>query len=245
MPLGSGDRWAEDYERGRPGWPAAVAGLAELPEEATVLDLGAGTGKLTRMLVGRFARVIAVEPADAMRRLLVEHCPGAEAIAGRAEEIPLPDASVDAVFAAQAFHRFEGDRGPAEIARVLRPRGAVVLTWNLGGAWEPPPAAAERLLAERGPKPGEVDYDPLDLGGPRRPPAEILGPAFASLREERLDNPQTIDRDGLVAFYASMGWLADLSDDERLPLVEQVRSLVPAGEYRRVWETQAVVGRRA
>ena len=55
----------------------------------------------------------------------------------------------------------------------------------------------------------------------------------------RLPNPQTLDREGLVSYYASMGWLADLPDDERLPLVDEVRSLLAATEYRRLWETQA------
>src|SRR5918996_460846 len=108
MPTGSGDCWAEDYEHGRPGWPAEVVDVPGLSPAATVLDLGAGTGKLTRVLVRTFERVIAVEPAEPMRRLLVRLCPEAEALEGSAEAIPLRDDSVDAVFAAEAFHRFEG-----------------------------------------------------------------------------------------------------------------------------------------
>ena len=101
-----------------------------------------------------------------MRRLLERRCPEAETVAGTAEEIPLADASVDAVFAAEAFHRFDKGRALAEIVRVLRPGGALVLLWNLpAGPTEPPIAALEQFLAERGPKPGEVDYDPLDLRG--------------------------------------------------------------------------------
>jgi len=70
MPAGSLDRWPEDYERGRPGWPPEVVDVPGLPRSATALDLGAGTGKLTRLLVSTFDRVVAVEPAEAMRRLL-------------------------------------------------------------------------------------------------------------------------------------------------------------------------------
>lgn len=77
MPAGSLDRWPEDYERGRPGWPPEVVDLPGLPPTATVLDLGAGTGKLTRLLVPAFGRVVAVEPAEAMRRMLETLCPGA------------------------------------------------------------------------------------------------------------------------------------------------------------------------
>jgi SAM-dependent methyltransferase len=241
MPAGSLDRWPQDYERGRPGWPAGVVDIPGLPSAATVLDLGAGTGKLTRLLVPAFGRVLAVEPAQAMRRLLVTLCPEAEALAGTGDEIPLPDASVDAVFAAEAFHWFDDKRALAEIARVLRPDGALVLMWNLPSApTEPSIRAVEQLLTERVPK-GYLGYDPLDLGGPRYVSGEwhiaLAGAPFEPLREARLRNPQTLDREGLVAFFASMGWLADLPDVERLPLLDEVRSLLTASEYRRLWET--------
>ena len=239
MPAGSLDRWPEDYERGRPGWPPEVVDRTGLPPTATVLDLGAGTGKLTRLLVPAFGRVVAVEPAEAMRRILETICPEAEALPGTAQAIPLADASVDAVFAAQAFHTFDDERAVAEIARVLRPQGAVALMWNVpAGPWEPSTATAEELLTERGPS--EVSYIPLDLGGPRYPTGEwpLAEPTFEPLKEVRLPNPQTLDRDGLVAFYASMGWIGDLPDDERLPLLDEVRSLLAAAEYRRLWETR-------
>jgi SAM-dependent methyltransferase len=242
MPAGSLDRWPEDYERGRPGWPPEVVDIANLLPAATVLDLGAGTGKLTRLLVSRFARVIAVEPAEAMRRRLVTLCPNAEALAGSAEEIPLADASVDAVFAAESFHWFYDDRGLAQIARVLRPQGALVVMWNLpAGPTEPSIAAVERLLGERGPTREELGVDPLDLNTTRYAAGEwrraVAASPFEELQETRLPNPQTLDRDGLVAFFASMGWIADLPDAERLPLLDEVRSLLAAGRYRRLWET--------
>jgi SAM-dependent methyltransferase len=242
MPAGSLDRWPGDYERGRPGWPPGVVDVPGLPPAATVLDLGAGTGKLTRLLVSAFGRVIAVEPAEAMRRLLVKLYPEAEALAGTGQEIPLPDASVDAVFAAQAFHWFDDERALAELARVLRPGGALVLMWNLpAGPTEPSIAAVEEVLNERAPK-GDLGYDPLDLGGPQQAGGEWRRPfdaaPFEPLREERLPNPQTLDREGMVAFFASMGWIADLPDAGRLPLLDRVRSLLTTDEYRRPWETQ-------
>jgi SAM-dependent methyltransferase len=242
MPAGSGDRWPEDYERGRPGWPAKVVEVAGLPRSASVLELGAGTGKLTRLLVAAFRRVLAVEPAEAMRRVLAALCPQAKSLAGTAQQIPLADASVDAVFAAEAFHWFDAPRALTEIARVLRPGGALVLMWNLPAEpWEPSVAKVEQLLHERGPKPGEVSYDPLDLEAAHYSSGEWLSAFAASpfepLRQARLPNPQTLDRDGLVAYFASMGWLADLPDAERLPLLNEVRSLLTALEYRRQWET--------
>ena len=204
MPTGSGDRWPEAYERGRPGWPPEVVDIAGLRSTATVLDLGAGTGKLTRLLVHAFRQVIAVEPAAAMRRVLETICPEAESLPGTGQEIPLADASVDAVFAAQSFHWFEDERAVAEIARVLRPAGTVVLMFNApAGSWEPSAAAAEELLTERGPS--DVPYIPLDLGAPEYAADDgpFAVPWFEPLKETRLANPQTLDREGLVAFYAS------------------------------------------
>jgi SAM-dependent methyltransferase len=241
MPTGSGDRWPEDYERGRPGWPPEVVELAGVPATATVVDLAAGTGKLTRLLVAAFARIVAVEPSDAMRSVLERACPEADALAGTAQEIPLADASVDAVFVAQAFHWFDDSRALAEIVRVLRAGGSLVVMWNEpAGPFEPSVADAERLLNEHVPQ-GFLGYDPLDLGSPRYASgawrAAFATTPFEPLQEAVLPNPQRLDREGLVAFYASMGWFADLPDAERLPLLDRVRSLLGAGEYRRAWET--------
>ena len=92
-------RAAQDYELGRPGWPAElldeIAAELGLAADSEVLDLAAGTGKLTRLLVQRFRRVVAVEPDDAMRAVLAEVVPGGEALAGSAEAVPLPDDAVD------------------------------------------------------------------------------------------------------------------------------------------------------
>jgi SAM-dependent methyltransferase len=242
LPSGSGDRWPEDYERGRPGWPPEVVDVAGLPSTADVLDLAAGTGKLTRLLVPAFSRVVAVEPQDAMRRVLYALCPEAEAHPGTAEAIPLADASVDAVFVAQAFHWFDNERSLAEIARVLRPRGALVVMWNVpAGPWQPSIATVEQLLLRRAPDEAAGGYDPLDLGSPEYASGSwrqaFATSPFGELQGARLPNPQTLDRDGLVAFLASMGWIADLPYAERLPLLDEVRSLLDSAEYQRSWET--------
>jgi SAM-dependent methyltransferase len=119
-----------DYDRYRPGFPpAAVAAM--LPEPVAVaVDLGAGTGKFTELLVGRADRVVAVEPSVAMLDVLRQKLPEAAAIEGSAESIPLANGSADIVTVAQAFHWFDRDPACAEIRRVLVDHGTLGLLWN-------------------------------------------------------------------------------------------------------------------
>ena len=112
-----------------------------------MLDLAAGTGKLTRQLVPLGARVVAVEPIDAMRAELERAVPGVEALAGTAEAIPLAEQSVDAVTCAQAFHWFRPDQAVREIRRVLRPGGGLALLWNGRDLDDPKHERVDELLA--------------------------------------------------------------------------------------------------
>lgn len=125
---------AEAYEAARPLYPpdavAEICRVCGLGPGRRVLDLAAGTGKLTRLLVPTGAEVVAVEPVAAMREVLAGLLPGVESVDGTAEAIPLPARSVDAVTVAQAFHWFDPPAALAEIARVLRPGGSLVLVWN-------------------------------------------------------------------------------------------------------------------
>jgi ubiquinone/menaquinone biosynthesis C-methylase UbiE len=121
---------ARAYERGRPSYPAEAVRWMLGDQPRSVLELGAGTGKLTRVLLELGHDVHPTDPDPAMLALLEEHLPGTRSAVASAEDIPLADASVDAVVAAQAFHWFDLDRALPEIARVLRPGGRVCLVWN-------------------------------------------------------------------------------------------------------------------
>jgi SAM-dependent methyltransferase len=144
---------AAAYARYRPGYPAGAVAWALAPltggSEVDLLDLAAGTGKLTEALVGR-GRVTAVDPDPAMLAQLRARLPAVEVRKGSAERIPLPDASVDAVLVGQAFHWFDRDRAMPEIARVLRPGGVLAALWigsdvrvdwvrgfHEAGSWDP------------------------------------------------------------------------------------------------------------
>jgi SAM-dependent methyltransferase len=120
---------AADYDRYRPAPPPEALDWLIPPDATAVLDLAAGTGAVTRLLIGRAARVVAVEPDERMRAVLAARCPEAEVLDGRGEDIPLPDASVDAVLIASAWHWLDPDRAVPEIARVLRPGGTLGVIW--------------------------------------------------------------------------------------------------------------------
>lgn len=127
-------RSADTYVRGRPDYPAGIVpwltNVLGLAESATVVDLGAGTGKFTRYLLQTGARVIAVEPVAAMRSELAAYAPGATILEGTAVSLAVADESVDAVVCAQAFHWFAVPEALDEIHRVLRPGGRLGLIWN-------------------------------------------------------------------------------------------------------------------
>jgi SAM-dependent methyltransferase len=231
------DRAADEYERGRPGWPEEALHILDVPSDATVLDLAAGTGKLTRLLVKRYDRVIAVEPLDRMRALLEELVPEAEALAGRAEQIPLPDGSVDAVFVAEAFHWFGGDDAVREIARVLRPGRTLVLLWNeRGGSPEPPlPEAFRTRLRRRG---AEFPY-----GDDRWRAALERGP-FSAIAEAAVENVHQLDRETMLASAASWSWIASLPDAQRGQELTELASLLPDGRWRVPLRTEIFWARR-
>jgi SAM-dependent methyltransferase len=218
---------AADYELGRPGWPLEAVDAPGLAADSTVLDLAAGTGKLTRVLVQRFERVLAVEPLDGMRALLEELVPEAEALAGEAESIPLPEASVDAVFVAEAFHWFGGQAAVAEIARVLRSGGTLVVMWNEPGGETSPelPEAFRRRVRERRKATAAWPY-----GGDKWREAVEKGP-FGSIEHASVPNVHELARETLLASVRSWSWIASLPEHERDAEVRALGELLPEGSW--------------
>src|SRR4051794_18603276 len=159
---------ADDYERGRPGYPAGAITAIGLPAGAKVADVGAGTGKLTRALLAGGLDVVAVEPLDGLRARLMAETPGLEALAGTAEALPLPGASVDGVACGDSFHWFDGPRAAPELARVLRPGGVLALL-----AAGPPAGTASTGSRGRPPRPRwracSAGAAPWRCCGPRPP----------------------------------------------------------------------------
>jgi SAM-dependent methyltransferase len=239
-------RTAREYELGRPLWPEElldrVFSELELGADADVLDLGAGTGKLTRALVPRFGRVIAVEPDAAMLAVLEEVVPGADARLGSAEGIPAADGEVDAVFSAEAFHWFASDESVAEIARVLRPRGALVILWNVGIDYDYMGPEAEAVIGEMFERGGQPGLSRVLSGDWRRP----LEKGFAELQEAEVERDLTTGRDEWIANMLSVSSIAHQPEEDRDAFAQRMRELVPADRMigRRV-RTVAYWTRRA
>jgi len=229
---------AEDYDRGRYGWPPEVCNGIE---GNAVLDLAAGTGKLTALLVDRFPQVVAVEPLATMRSVLEMHVPAARAMEGTAESIPLPDESMDAVFVAEAFHWFDSAAAAKEIERVLRPAGWLIVCFNeWRSGFEPGLSAEARATLQR------VAAELPPPGGPKVQSGawrEGLG-AFGPLEETALDHEYATDTLGLVSYYVSVSSMSALPEDARIDLRTRLVELTPEGTHRLPLTARVYKGRR-
>ena len=216
------DREVDSYERARPGYPAAalahLAARLGLRPGSRVLDLGAGTGKLTRDLVGAGYDVVAVEPLPAMRTRLAGAVPAARVLDGAAEAIPLPDAAVDAITVAQAFHWFDLPRAVPEMARVLAPGGGIALLWNERDDRVPWVAELTRITHWD-------THAPFDI---RTDWAQRVGEfgLFGTLAVERFPFAQPMTSELLVDMVRSRSYIAVLPPAERDAIFASVRALV-------------------
>jgi len=213
-------RSADAYDRARPDYPpAAVAWLAErlgLRPGRTVVDLAAGTGKLTRPLAATGAEVVAIEPVAEMRARIGDAA--ARSLDGTAEAVPLPDASADAVTVAQAFHWFDGPAALAEIHRVLRPGGALALVWNRRPLENPVHAAIERIIA---PYRGDA---PAHRSGAWRAAFDATT-LFGPLEERTFAHSRPHDADALADRVGSTSFVAALDDGPHAEVIAAVRAL--------------------
>ncbi len=215
---------AATYERGRPPYPPEALDWL-LPDGAgRVLDLGAGTGKLTRQLVGRGLDVVAVEPLEGMREQLSQVLPGTPVLDGSAEHIPLPDGSVDAVLAAQAWHWVTPERAAPEVARVLVPGGTLGLVWNERDDAEPWVTELNRIVDELGQK---MAADAMRAGNDHDHPR--VGPPFGPLERHQVRWTHQTSVPEVVDMIASRSYVILLPGDQRDRLLASVRHLLETG----------------
>jgi SAM-dependent methyltransferase len=205
---------ADLYDSIRPSYPEAAVRFLLGDEPRRVADLGAGTGIFTRLLASLGHDVVAIEPDEGMRRRLRERSPEIEALAGSAEAIPLPTASVDAVTAAQAHHWFNHPAAHAEIARVLRPGGVFGPLWNLrddGIAWVAELSRAARLEEDsiRGEHDRRADF----------------GPLFAPPETAEFAHTVVYDADSLLALVQSRSKYLVATPEEQDQVAAAVRQL--------------------
>ncbi|MGQ0618040.1 MAG: class I SAM-dependent methyltransferase [Acidimicrobiia bacterium] len=211
-----------DYESGRPGYPdEVVAGLGRrlgLSPGARVGDLGAGTGKLTRALVGHGWDVVALEPVAAMRALLAETVPAARVVAAWAEALPVRAGSLDAVCVAQAFHWFDAPRALAECTRALRPKGGLAVLFNERDQREPWVAAMSAAIEWHQHSPSQ--YQRTDWG------EVIQAGGFGPVGRLSVEWSQPVTGEVLAAQVASISYVASAAPARRRRYVEAVLALV-------------------
>ncbi len=217
------DRAGDSYERGRPEYPQdAIDFLVktlQIDPTSTVVDLGAGTGKFTKLLTQAKATVIAVEPVEGMRKKFQSLYPGIKILSGTAEDIPMEDNSVDAVIAAQAFHWFNGPAAVREIHRVLKPNGKIGLIWNARDeslAWV---AELTKII------------DPHEGGAPRYKTmnwkkAFVETNLFSRLQLQHFSYSQVGTVETIVDRIGSISFISALSEVDKQKVLTQVRNLV-------------------
>jgi SAM-dependent methyltransferase len=232
---------AADYDRYRPAPPPQALDWLIPPDATTVLDLAAGTGAVTRLLIGRAAHVVAVEPDERMRAVLAARCPEAEVLEGRGEDIPLTDASVDAVVIASAWHWLDPERAVPEIARVLRPGGnlgVIRVAWDSRVAWVAEFNALMREARGADRRPGAPATDAATDDGSREdrrrrrevtfPPGSPMSP----VEEHTVEYTIPMTKDDLFGLIGTYSGVITLDPAKRADVSQRARDFLD----RQPWE---------
>ena len=230
---------ASTYERFRPGPPAAAIAWM-LPDAATtVVDLGAGTGSMTKELVGKVDRVIAIEPDDRMRGILTSNLPEVTALRGTGESMPLDTSSVDVVLASSCWHWMDADKTLQETARVLVPGGTLGVVWAGPDPDGPFVSQAQAMLSEMSTDQGEVtsSVSGRDLGNEivdtenrvetvLRIPEDSL---FAQPDHNTLLWDVALTADELIGLLGTFSWIITMPDDRRAHVISEARRVLRDG----------------
>ena len=224
-------RAAADYERVRPSYPtrslAVLADALDLGPGKRVAEVGAGTGKFTRLLALTGARVTALEPVAAMRARLSELLPQVEVVDGMAEATGLPACSVDAVVAAQAWHWFDPAAALAEVERVTRPRGRLGLVWNTLDETVPWVAEYSKIYRQ-----WRTDAVPGHRDGTWRRFFDEV-PGWTPLAGEHVPNPFVTDRDGVLGQALTSSVISTLDAESRSQVRRELEAVLDRHEESR------------
>jgi SAM-dependent methyltransferase len=218
------------YDAARPSYPAEAVAWLTGPPPLDVLDLGAGTGKLTELLVAAGHRVSAVDPSTGMLEQLHQRLPGVLTAVGGAEDVPLPDRSFDVITAAQAWHWFDDTTAPAECARLLRPRGRLALVWNERDEW----VDWVRAVWEPLTRTGNVGMSLLTDGWEAAVSAHA---PFGPMQQATFRYQQTLTREGILALVSSRSGVAVLEPEARATLLAEVAAVLDSHPGSRARET--------
>ncbi len=222
---------AADYDRYRPSPPPEALDWLIPPGAQAILDLAAGTGAVTRKLIGRAARIIAVEPDERMRAVLTAGCPEAEVLAGRGEDIPLPDASVDAVVISAAWHWLDPGQAVPEITRVLR-TGGVLGVMGISRDMRVPWVAELSRLARQARL-----TDRSDGSADRRGRREVVFPAgtpMSALQEHAVEYSLPMTKDELVGLLGTYSGVITLDPGRRADFSLMVRAFLDRQPWDRI-----------
>jgi SAM-dependent methyltransferase len=242
---GSFGQVASYYERFRPGPPVAAVDWILPAHVVRVVDLGAGTGALTRLLIGKADEVIAVEPDDRMRSVLAEEVPGSRVVKGRGESMPLPDASVDAVLASSSWHWMDPVPALHEVGRILVPGGTLGAIWSGPDPEGPFLSQARALLTGPSDDGGsaraadaveaEADADAagefsgLILGDALRPSSTLEipdGVPFEQPERTVFTWDIALNADELIGLLGTFSWIITMPEEKRVRVVAEARRLL-------------------